>query len=154
MSYLMVDGEGDPNTARSYREALECHYPLSYTLKVMVRKAPGAVDYGVMPLEGLLWADDMENFSAADKSKWKWTMMIMQPDYVKTAMVESAIEEVRKKKKPVALSNVRFEALSEGAAAQIMHVGPFSDEGPTIEKVHAFIDEHGSMRAENTTKST
>jgi hypothetical protein len=147
MNFLMVDGEGDPNTAQSYRDALEVLYPLSYTLKFLVKKGPKAVDYGVMPLEGLWWADDMSTFSVEDKSKWKWTLMIMQPSYVKKAMVDTAIAEVKRKKNPIALSKVRFETFPEGKAAQIMHIGLFSEEGPTIEKVHNFIDECGRKRS-------
>lgn len=147
MNFLMVDGEGDPNTAQSYRDALEVLYPLSYTLKFLVKKEPKAVDYGVMPLEGLWWADDMSTFNVEDKSKWKWTLMIMQPSYVKKAMVDTAIAEVKRKKNPIALSKVRFETFPEGKAAQIMHIGPFSEEGPTIEKVHNFIDECGRKRS-------
>ena len=48
-----------------------------------------------------------------------------------------------KKKNPVALSKVRFEAYDEGKAAQIMYIGPYSEEGPTIERIHAFIKESG-----------
>jgi hypothetical protein len=32
---------------------------------------------------------------------------------------------------------------SEGQSAQIMYVGPFSNEGPTIDKIHRFAKEHG-----------
>jgi len=147
MNYLMIDGEGDPNTAQSYRDAIEALYPLSYTLKFMVKKGPQAVDYGVMPLEGLWWADDMSTFNAEDKSGWKWTLRIMQPGYVKKVMVGAALAEVKRKKNPVALSKVRFEAFSEGKAAQIMHIGPFSEEGTAVEKVHEFIDECGCKRS-------
>jgi hypothetical protein len=147
MNYLMVDGEGDPNTAQAFQDALEALYPISYTLKFMVKKGPLAVDYGVMPLEGLWWADDMSSFSVADKSKWKWTLMIMQPSYVDNEMVNAAFADVKRKKNPVALPNVRFEAFSDGTAAQTMHIGPFSEEGPTVEKVHRFIDECGRQRS-------
>jgi hypothetical protein len=143
MNYLMIDGEGDPNTVQSYRDALEALYPLSYTLKFMVKKGPQAVDYGVMPLEGLWWADNMSAFTVEDKSNWKWTLMIMQPSYVEKTMVDVAIVEVKRKKNPVALPKVRFEAFAEAKAAQIMHVGPFSEEGPTVERVHNFINELG-----------
>ena len=27
-----------------------------------------------------------------------------------------------------------------------MHIGPFSEEGPTIEKVHSFIEDNGSQQ--------
>ncbi len=147
MNYLMIDGTGDPNTSQSFREAIEALYALAYTLKFMVKKGAQAVDYVVMPLEGLWWADDMANFSTTDKSNWKWTAMIMQPDCVTPAMVDTAITEVRKKKNPPALGLVRFIAFHEGRAAQIMHVGPFSAEGPTIEKVHQFIRERGCALA-------
>jgi hypothetical protein len=100
-----------------------------------------------MPLEGLWWADDMAKFSIEDKANWKWTMMIMQPDFVSSEMIDSAILDVRKKKNPVALDELRFESLSEGECAQILHIGPFSEEGPTIEKVHRFISESGKQRA-------
>jgi hypothetical protein len=146
MNFLMVDGEGDPNTSLRYREAIEALYAVSYTLKFMVRKGPRAVDYGVMPLEGLWWAKNMASFTSGDKSKWKWTMMIMQPKYVTRAMVETATAEVMKKKNPAALPKVRFEAFSEGKAAQTMHVGPFSEEGPAVQRVHDFIAACGGKR--------
>jgi hypothetical protein len=145
-NYLMIDGEGDPNTSQSFRDAIEVLYPLSYTLKFMIKKGEIGVDYGVLPLEGLWWADDMSSFSEGDKDKWKWTLMIMQPDLVTEELVHEAIEQVKTKKNPLALPLVRFESFTEGRAAQIMHIGPFSEEGPTIEKVHSFIEENGSQR--------
>lgn len=143
MNYLMVDGAGDPNTEKSYQEAIEALFTLSYALKFMIKKGPPARDYGVMPLEGLWWADDMAAFSVEDKSNWQWTLMIMQPDFITPEMVATAIAEVRKKKNPVALDKVRFETFAEGVAAQILHIGPFTEEGPTIERVHQFIADSG-----------
>ncbi len=143
MNYLMVDGEGDPNTSQAFSDAVEALFAVSYAVKFMVKKDPSAIDYGVMPLEGLWWTEDMSTFSIEDKSNWKWTVMIMQPDFVTKEMVDSAISQVRKKKNPAAISRLRFESLSEGKCAQILHIGPFSEEGPTIEKVHQFIDSRG-----------
>jgi len=143
MNYLMADGEGDPNTSQAFPDAVEALFAVSYAVKFMIKKGPLALDYGVMPLEGLWWADDMSKFSIEDKSNWKWTLMIMQPDFVTKEMIDTAISNVRKKKNPVAMSRVRFEALSEGKCAQILHVGPFSEEGPAIEKVHQYIDSRG-----------
>ena len=146
MNFLMVDGEGDPNTSLPFQDAIDVLYPLSYALKFMVKRGEIGVDYGVLPLEGLWWADDMSSFSVADKEGWKWTLMIMQPDMVTGEMVREAKEQVRTKKNPVSLPLVRFEAYEEGKAAQTMHTGPFSEEGPTVEKVHSFIEESGSQR--------
>jgi hypothetical protein len=143
LQFLMVDGEGDPNTAPAYAEAVEALYTLSYTLKFMVKKGAAAIDYGVMPLEGLWWADDMSAFTVERKGDWKWTMMIMQPDLVTAEMVEQATVEAQKKKSLAALPLVRFETFEEGLCAQIMHLGPFSEEGPTIEKLHHYIESSG-----------
>jgi hypothetical protein len=147
MNFLMVDGEGDPNTAKSFSDAIEALYPVSYTLKFMVKKGSLAIDYSVMPLEGLWWADDISAFSTGNKDAWKWTVMIMQPEFITREMVKEAMAEVARKKKPASLPLIRFEAFNEGKAAQILYIGPFSEEGPTIEKVHEFIEENGSQRA-------
>lgn len=69
--------------------------------------------------------------------------MIMQPDFVTKEIIDTAISEVRKKKNFTSIAGIRFEALSEGKCAQILHVGSFSEEGPTVEKVHNFIDSRG-----------
>ena len=147
MNFLMIDGEGDPNTSQAFQDAVGALYSLAYTLKFMIKKGAVGIDYGVMPLEGLWWVDDMAQFSIDKKDEWKWTLMIMQPELVTRELFEEAVEEVRKKKNPVSLSNIRFESFCEGKAAQIMHNGPFSEEGPTIEKVHTFIKENNYNRS-------
>jgi hypothetical protein len=141
MNFLLVDGEGAP-TSPQYSEAIEALFNVAYILKFMVKKSQG-VDYAVMPLEGLWWVDDMTKFNADKKNEWKWTAMIMQPKYVGAEDFKLAVEQVKKKKNPAALSKVRFESLKEGEAAQIMYVGPFSAEGPTIQKIHAQIQTSG-----------
>jgi hypothetical protein len=103
MNFLMVDGKGDPNTSQEYAEAVEVLFQVSYALKFMVKKGSLAIDYGVTPLEGLWWADDMSAFTAGDKSNWLWTMMIMQPDFVTSEMVEKAMRDVKKRKNPAAV---------------------------------------------------
>lgn len=142
MNFLMIDGEGDPNTSKEYQDAMEALFPVSYKVKFISKKEKSQ-DYVVMPLEGLWWVDNMENFNIEDKSSWKWTAMIRQPDFISKRMINDTIEEVEKKKNPAALSKIRFEALHEGLSAQIMHIGPYSEEGPTVEKIHAFIEEKG-----------
>jgi hypothetical protein len=144
MNFLMIDGKGDPNTSQQYREAVETLFTVSYALKFMVKKGKN-VDYAVMPLEGLWWVDDMTKFSAERKDEWKWTSMIMQPKYVNLADVNMAIDNTSNKKKLPALTKLRFESYNEGTAAQIMHIGPYSAEGPNIQKLHIFIQEKGHV---------
>jgi hypothetical protein len=144
-NYLMIDGQGEPGVSLAYTQAIEALFSVSYTAKFMLKKGVEAIDYAVMPLEGLWWADDMDAFVHQDKSQWKWTMMIHQPDFVSQAVITGAIDAVRVKKGLPALDKLRFEAFIEGRCAQILHVGPFSEEGPTVERVHQFIAAHGKL---------
>jgi hypothetical protein len=141
MNFLMIDGSGDPNGSEEYRQAMEALFGLSYTLKFKVKKA--GTDYGVLPLEGLWWVDDLAALDLKKRDNWRWTSMIMQPELVTGDMVAEATEDLRKKKDPPALSRVRFERFDEGLVAQLMHRGPFSEEPPTIERLHSFIIESG-----------
>lgn len=149
LRYLMVDGEGDPNTAPAYAEAIEALFSVSYTAKFMVKKGPQAIDYSVMPLESLWWSDDLSAFRTGAKDRWKWTAMILQPDFVSDDLIGEAVDEVRKKKMLPAVDLLRLESLTEGRCAQILHVGPFAEEGPTIERLHAFITAHSALRGKH-----
>ncbi len=148
-NFIMVDGKGDPNTSQEYQEALGVLYGVSYSIKFNLKKE-SRVDYKVMPLEGLWWVEDDLNFGMEKKDKWSWTAMIMQPNAVTHNDVIEAKSQLQIKKKPVALPKVRFEAFKEGLAVQIMYLGPYSDEAPTIERLHAFAESEGySLRGKH-----
>lgn len=138
--FLMIDGKGDPNTSQAYAQAVEALFSVSYTTKFMVKRGPQGIDYAVMPLEGLWWADDMSAYITNDRSRWRWTMMIMQPHFVEPAVIHAAIAQVRQKKALAEVSALRLEPFAEGLCAQVLHIGPFNDEGPTIQRVHDFIN--------------
>lgn len=141
--FLMVDGRGDPNTAQEYREAVEALYGVAYTLKFMLKRGDAGLDYVVMPLQGLWWVENMADFSTARKDEWQWTMMIMQPPPITQLLVEEAIAQAAAKKELPALVKMRFARFHEGLAAQIMYIGPYADEGPTIQNIHQFIADKG-----------
>ncbi len=144
LRFLMIDGQGDPNTTAAYAEAVEALFSVSYVAKFMTRRDAG-IDYAVMPLEGLWWADDHSAFAANDRARWRWTMMILQPDVVEDAVLDAAIAQVRDRKRLPAVDRLRLESFIEGRCAQVLHVGPFTEEGPTIERLHAFIAERGRL---------
>jgi len=109
MNFLMIDGQGDPNTAQEYQDTLEALYAVAYKLKFISKKVL-VKDYVVPPLEGLWWAEDMEHFTTGgDKNAWQWTMMIMQPEWVTQEMFENTLDQVKKTKNPTALSKLRLE---------------------------------------------
>jgi hypothetical protein len=141
MNTLMIDGTGDPN-GPAFQEAVGSLYSVAYTLKFTFKKEKG-IDYPVMALEGLWCADDLSDFLKGRRESWKWTLFIVLPDVVGKKDVAQAVAAVKKKAKFPRFPELRFERFAEGKAAQIMHVGPYAAEGPTIEKLHRFIEEQG-----------
>lgn len=148
LTYLMVDGHGDPNTAPAYAQAVEALYGLAYRIK-FISKAELGRDYVVPPLEGLWWADDYNSFTTAlDKSKWDWTMLIMVPEWISRELYERALDELRRKKPLPALDAIRMEPYEEGLAAQILHIGPYDAEGPVLARLHQeWIPQHGYVES-------
>jgi hypothetical protein len=142
MTFLMVDGQGNPNTALAYAQAVEALYAVAYTLKFKLKKEVEK-NYTVMPLEGLWWVPDMRDFTDTDKDAWYWTMMILHPPEVTPERFQQACAEAGKKKDLPALPKLRLEPYHEGRAAQILYFGPYADEGPTIARLHEFIHEQG-----------
>jgi hypothetical protein len=141
-NFLMIDGCDARPESEGFQQAIQALFSLSYKIKFYIKKSQG-IDYGVMPLEGLWWADDMRDFDEMKKENWKWTLMIMQPEVVN----EDIVAEVKKTLKPAdlnaAMTQVRFASFTEGKAAQIMHIGPFADEHPNIMRLHDLIAAKG-----------
>ena len=143
MKFLMIDGEGDPNTSKDFSDAVSALYSVSFTLKFMLMKEYPAETYTVMPLEGQWWTKDSAKFDFVDKSNLQWTLMMMQPEFVTAEMIEKAIVQAGKNRPLPALEKLRFETFNQGRSAQILHVGPYSEEGPTIQKLHGYIAQSG-----------
>jgi hypothetical protein len=143
LQFAMVDGHGDPNEAPEYVEAVQALFSVSYSARFALKRAPDGLDYGVMPLEGLWWAKDMRAFTTGDKSSWDWTMMIMQPGQVTREVFDDACGAALKKKSLPAIKRLRLESFSEGSSAQLLHIGPYATEGPTIQRLHEFVAGEG-----------
>ena len=146
MQFLQIDGMGDPNSSKDFSLAVEALFKLSYTLKFDVKKSDLKIDYKVMPLEGLWWSDNMNDFITENKQNWNWTLMIMQPEFITTELFDAAMTKVKEKKNSIALEKIGLAKFEEGASMQIMHIGAFSDEGPTIEKLHKHIKNNQFIR--------
>lgn len=138
--FLMIDGSGVIESPE-FQSAIETLFAISFKAK-FISKETLKFDYTVMPLEGLWWADDMNDFINNKKENWKWTLMIMQPEQITKEIINSAIKETQKKKQIVNPGKIRFESYSEGYVAQIMHIGPFSEEHSNIMKLHKLIEEN------------
>jgi hypothetical protein len=142
LQYLMIDGKGNPNDSIEFQNSVEALYGLAYTLKFM-SKVENNFDYTVMPLEGLWWSDDLNNFATNNKDEWLWTLMIMTPKIINENNLEIAKQKILEKKEVRNLDLVRLESYAEGKSAQLLHIGPYSEEYINIMKIHKVIEDSG-----------
>ena len=142
LKYLAVDGQGDPAKCADFRDAIGALYGLAYTMKFIL-KARGVTEAVPMPLEGLFWADDMSAFMKARRGEWKWTLMLLQPAAVDAKLLREARGQLLRKKKAATLPPVRLQRFAEGTCAQVLHMGPYAEERPTIAGLHRFVEESG-----------
>lgn len=140
LSFLMIDGAGDPNTSQAFKDAVGALFSVSYTLKFSVKKETG-LNYRVMPLEGLWRTASNAPYDASMKADLVFTLMVLQPDIITGDMVQEAVAAAAKKKPNPALASLRLETFQEGQCVQILHKGPFDEEPATMERVHAFMHE-------------
>ena len=148
MIYFMVDGKGDPNTSPEYANAMAILYGLSFTIKMSPKSGETLKDYyeySVFPLEGLWWSEDdiFTEDGPTDKSKFSWTSMIRQPEFVTEEIFNWVLNKLKAKKPELDYSKLRYEVYEEGLCAQIMHIGPYDDEPKTINKLTGFITNEG-----------
>jgi hypothetical protein len=141
MNFLMLDGRGNPNTSVDYQQAVEALYSLAYGIKFALK--PQGHDHIVPPLEGLWWMNNMEDFTVANKDSWKWTMMLMQPDWITHDDFERVRQATTKKKENPQISKIRLERYIEGLTVQILYTGAYADEAPTIAEMHHYIQING-----------
>jgi len=148
LQFAMIDGAIEkgqaPGTSPGFQEATQAIYGIAYTLRFMLKKrAKDPVDYPVMALEGLWWVEDGK-FDIAVKDNWSYTLMIMQPELVTRKDFEEGRAEVRRKRgDSPALAKLRLESFEEGLCVQVMHIGPYSTEPATLERMRLFAQENG-----------
>ncbi|MFA7249457.1 MAG: GyrI-like domain-containing protein [Dehalococcoidia bacterium] len=137
---IAVDGEGAP-AGEAFQHAVQALYGVAYTAKFTLKKA-GIADFPVMPLEAQ-WEPGALGWMPGPGEAWRWTALIAVPDLLTARMVRSAAAAAAGKQPNPALAAVAWRSLPGGLAAQVMHVGPYAAEPPTVEVLHAFIADQG-----------
>jgi hypothetical protein len=147
LPYLMLDGHGDPNTTAGYATAVKAIYAVAHALRMASRHAAEGIDFAVMPLEGLWWSAEKIPYTAGERANWDWTLMIAQPEFVTAEMLEGVRECAADKSTAEEVGAVRLGTLCEGPCAQVMHIGPYADEGSAVERLRDFIAANGRVAA-------
>ncbi|MEY6567724.1 GyrI-like domain-containing protein [Streptomyces sp. PGLac3x] len=143
MNFLMAEGAGSPNTSPLYRDVVQALYTTAYAVRALAVEQLGR-KHTVGPLEGLWWSEDLGAFAARDEDAWQWRLMIVQPEWITRDLFEAGLARAVAKKAPAAAGRVRFEEFHEGPSVQILHVGPYDEEGPTLARLHEeYLPDHG-----------
>jgi len=148
MPFFTVNGSGDPN-GEAFALATEALYNMSYAVRMSYKSEPvpaGYYEYTVFPLEGV-WDLLDRSKPATDKSNFKYTLMIRQPDFVTAALFERFREQLSKKKANPFLEHIRFAPVEDGWSCQMMHIGSFDEEPASFARMEAFCTEQGYRRA-------
>jgi len=140
LPFLMIDGQGNPG-GLEFQDAVGTLYGTTYALKFNYKNATPARDFSVMPLEGLWWCDGIPGFDMDRKDLWRWTLMILQPEFVDKPSVKLAVNSLGEKRgRTPAMAKLRLANFCEGKAVQILHIGPYSAERTTIGRIEAYME--------------
>jgi hypothetical protein len=143
LSFITMVGEGEPR-GEVFMQAVQALYKAAYAVKNYCKKIGD--DFMVSPLEGLWWVNSSTFFMDTPRSKWKWKLMIMMPDFVTPTIFKEVMRELIDRKKELNLTELQFEKINEGHCIQVMHTGPYAEESKTIKMIDDYLKKNQLLR--------
>lgn len=148
ISYITVSGEGDPNR-EGFSLACEALYSLAYAVKMSYKSSmvpAGYYEYTVFPLEGVWGLIDVTK-PVADKSNYKYEIMIRQPDFLTNDLFGYFLSITKKKKPNPYLDRASFKSIAEGLCCQMLHLGSYDDEAASFALMEKYCADNGYRRS-------
>jgi len=141
---VMIDGEGPPDPG-VFATRMPGLYTTAWGLRFGLKRRGVVTRVG--PLEGLWWTTDgttdLDLIFGPDRTTgretWRWTLFIALPDEATETEIEAALAAGRAKLGAGLAPSLRVELFAEARVAQVLHLGPYATERPTIERLHAAI---------------
>lgn len=143
MQFASISGEGDPNTSSSFQDAIKALYSLVYGLKFSRKKAGLEPDFTIGALEGLWWTKSGKQYDVGAKGDWQWTLMIWLPEFITASEFTQFVAKLSVSKPNPMLASARLIMFEEGQVVQILHIGPYDAEQPSVQLMHAFAADQG-----------
>ena len=146
-NFVSIDGYMEPSerptTSVAFQNAVAALTGVSSALRSMSRlRTRNPIEYAAMPLEALWWVDS-GNFAFQATTRWRWTLLVMQPKHVTEAMFARALRDTREHAGTAAAARLRFAPFAEGTSIQTTHVGPYHEEPRTMARMQSFAAENG-----------
>jgi len=141
--FLAIEGKGAPG-GDEFQAKVGALYSFAYGVKMLIKKE--GKDFSVTKLEGLWWVDSDKPYTEVPREEWRWKILIRQPEFVTSEIVEKARQEVIKKKKIDLVNEVKFEKMKEGKCVQILHNGPYFTEPVSFAKMEKLMKEKNLVK--------
>ncbi|HWV22908.1 MAG TPA: GyrI-like domain-containing protein [Thermomicrobiales bacterium] len=146
LTVIAVEGVGDPAISVEYRESVQALMTAAWGIRAHRKQRDPSAVIKVMPLEGF-WTLPGIPFSEDPevRAQLQWSLQIVQPDDVTADELET-VRHTALQKNPalVRLTDVHLLDLPGGPAATMLHIGPYSDEPATRDRIHEAIVAAGS----------
>lgn len=141
--FLAIDGHDVPGTA-GFIDGIGALFSVAYPLHFQLR-ARGVSGHHIGMLEALFWLtpDELvaDDTSAADLDRaWAWRLLMGVPDVADEGDVTTAIANNAPSEFANRVYSLRW---AEGPSAQILHVGSYGRETPTVRRLLAAIANAG-----------
>ena len=142
--FVMVEGSGPPDQS-VFAARIPALFATACSLRFALKKR--GVLTTVRPLEGF-WSTASGEFGldrvlGGDRDQWRWSLGIALPDEASEEEIGASLGAGRERVEREIAASLRTEVLSEGRVAQVLYLGPYADERPTIERLHRAILDAG-----------
>ncbi len=144
--YVTIEGKCAPENPR-FLSAIQAMYATVYGIKFLCK---GEDNDFVVPKMECHWfidggAEKQHEFIQTPREEWRWKIMFRMPDFVEQHHFFQALQQAKQKKSELneLLDTVVFELVNEGKCVQIMHIGSWDEEEPTLEKLFAYVEKEG-----------
>lgn len=138
--YLTIGGQSSPEDTQ-FLNAIEAIYAVAYGIKFLCKAEDN--DFTVPKMECHWYIaggpERQHLFAETPRDQWHWQIKIRMPEMVESGHYFKAIHNAKRKKPELDLDGVKLEYLQEGTCAQILHLGSYEEELPSIAKVHDLI---------------
>ncbi|REE05835.1 GyrI-like domain-containing protein [Marinoscillum furvescens] len=136
--YLTISGQCAPEDP-AFWQAIEAIYAYAYAIKFSAKA--NDMDFVVPKMECQWWIsgglEAQHLFTQTPREEWHWKIAIRMPDFIEPSNFEQASSMVstKKAKSHLPLQKVNYELIDLGECIQILHVGSYEEELPSIEKM-------------------
>lgn len=151
MNFVMIDGKGAPSSRDgeiAFQEAMQILFGIVYGIKFWDKKftpSRGYQKFTLAPVEALWWMVDNREFDMNRPDDWRWTTMLRVPEFVTPEYFHAVVREIVAQKGDPSYSRARLTQVTEGLSVQIMHIGPYDREQPSVESLRRFAEREGCI---------